>query len=89
MNLNSRSSFNGLYLQGGEALDGRRTVQEFGRLPIRRFWLDDVRCTGSETTLKNCLSLDWGKENCHRGEEAGVICSEFYLSMCTYSSSQN
>ncbi|KAK1790415.1 hypothetical protein P4O66_014315 [Electrophorus voltai] len=38
-------------------------------------WMDDVDCSGSESTLKNCTSAGWGKHNCYQTKNAGVICS--------------
>uniref|UniRef100_A0A8C1S7B6 SRCR domain-containing protein n=1 Tax=Cyprinus carpio TaxID=7962 RepID=A0A8C1S7B6_CYPCA len=36
-------------------------------------WMDNVDCQGSESTLKNCRSIEWGDNNC---EDARVRCSE-------------
>uniref|UniRef100_A0A3B1KK81 SRCR domain-containing protein n=1 Tax=Astyanax mexicanus TaxID=7994 RepID=A0A3B1KK81_ASTMX len=38
-------------------------------------WMDDVDCSGSESTLKNCQMRGWGKHNCNPSTDAGVICS--------------
>ncbi|XP_051745863.1 scavenger receptor cysteine-rich type 1 protein M130-like [Ctenopharyngodon idella] len=38
-------------------------------------WMSFATCTGSESTLKNCGSSGWGKNNCNHTEDAGVICS--------------
>lgn len=38
-------------------------------------WLDDVNCTGTEVALSYCRANDWGKTNCHHGEDAGVVCA--------------
>uniref|UniRef100_A0A8D0EVC8 Soluble scavenger receptor cysteine-rich domain-containing protein SSC5D n=1 Tax=Strix occidentalis caurina TaxID=311401 RepID=A0A8D0EVC8_STROC len=38
-------------------------------------WLDDVNCTGTEVALSYCRTKGWGKNNCHHGEDAGVVCS--------------
>ncbi|KAI2645381.1 Scavenger receptor cysteine-rich type 1 protein M130 [Labeo rohita] len=39
-------------------------------------WMDNVACSGSESTLKNCRSRGWGVHNCDHYYDAGVRCSE-------------
>ncbi|KAI2643781.1 Deleted in malignant brain tumors 1 protein [Labeo rohita] len=48
-------------------------------------WMDDVHCSGSESTLKNCRSKGWGVHNCDHQYDAGVRCLVFMLSACLVS----
>ncbi|XP_072549146.1 uncharacterized protein [Salminus brasiliensis] len=38
--------------------------------------LDDVGCSGSESSITGCRHAGFGKHNCGHGEDAGVVCSE-------------
>ncbi len=38
------------------------------------FWLDDVTCTGSESTLDECSHLPWGEDNCGSTECIALVC---------------
>ncbi|XP_036417922.1 deleted in malignant brain tumors 1 protein-like, partial [Colossoma macropomum] len=60
-------------LRCGEAVDALSDAHFGpGSGPI---WMDDVDCSGSESTLKNCRSRRWGENNCDHSKDAGVICS--------------
>ena len=38
------------------------------------FWMDDVKCTGSESKISQCKHLGWGIENCGSSEALRVVC---------------
>ena len=39
-----------------------------------QIWLDDVRCTSTETMLIDCPASPIGTHNCAHSEDAGVRC---------------
>jgi len=39
-----------------------------------KIWLDDVRCSGSETDIDKCTHRAWGANNCNHSEDVGVRC---------------
>ncbi|XP_015264985.1 PREDICTED: macrophage receptor MARCO [Gekko japonicus] len=38
-------------------------------------WLDEVNCSGTESSIELCSKSDWGVHNCNHNEDAGVECS--------------
>ena len=48
---------------------------QFGNVPGGDFGMDDVKCSGSETDIRDCRHVT--SDDCGAGEAAGVICSDF------------
>ncbi|KAK3553302.1 hypothetical protein QTP86_033110, partial [Hemibagrus guttatus] len=38
-------------------------------------WLEDVQCSGSESSITQCSHSGFGSHSCNHGEDAGVTCS--------------
>ncbi|XP_054904277.1 uncharacterized protein LOC129371613 [Poeciliopsis prolifica] len=61
----------------GTALDvvgSARFGKGFGKI-----WLNDVQCSGDESSLTSCRHNGYGRHNCGHSEDAGVICSEYAI----------
>uniref|UniRef100_A0A803JQ18 Soluble scavenger receptor cysteine-rich domain-containing protein SSC5D n=1 Tax=Xenopus tropicalis TaxID=8364 RepID=A0A803JQ18_XENTR len=39
-----------------------------------KIWIDNLRCTGEESSLGDCAHSMWGLHNCGHGDDVGVIC---------------
>ena len=39
-------------------------------------WLDNVRCSGSEVTLTNCLTRIFGSNDCSHSQDVAIECSD-------------
>ncbi|XP_052410566.1 deleted in malignant brain tumors 1 protein-like [Carassius gibelio] len=61
----------------GDVIEAKRNAS-FGQ-GSGQIWLDNVNCTGTESSLKNCRANEWGKHNCEHHEDAGVICKTVRL----------
>ena len=40
-----------------------------------QIWLDNLKCDGTEWTIRMCSHTGWGVKNCSHSEGAGVQCS--------------
>lgn len=42
---------------------------------LDRFWLDDLNCSGEESSLDECRTRDWGVEDCNASEYVLLQCA--------------
>ena len=40
-----------------------------------QIWLDELNCTGTESSIENCSHNEWGNKDCSHREDAGIECS--------------
>ena len=45
-------------------------------------WLDDVSCTGTETSIFHCHKRPWGTSNCQHNKDVGVDCQPGEYQYC-------
>ncbi|XP_067678804.1 scavenger receptor cysteine-rich domain-containing group B protein-like isoform X2 [Haliotis asinina] len=57
-----------------------RAIETFG-YGGGRIWLDDVSCSGSESSLASCSHRSWGTNNCGHSEDVGIICDPSDITM--------
>uniref|UniRef100_A0A8C1C837 SRCR domain-containing protein n=1 Tax=Cyprinus carpio carpio TaxID=630221 RepID=A0A8C1C837_CYPCA len=44
-----------------------------------KIWMDDVRCSGSESSIFDCSKREMGDQDCGHSEDVGVICSGWLI----------
>ena len=42
---------------------------------IGNIWLDNLKCDGTEQSIRMCSHRGWGDTNCSHSKDAGVQCS--------------
>lgn len=55
-------------------LGGKATHSSTFGKARRKFWMDNLYCTGKESELASCRFDGWGQSDCDESEAAGVVC---------------
>ncbi|KAH3727046.1 hypothetical protein DPMN_052971, partial [Dreissena polymorpha] len=60
---------------------GNGTISKLSEFQIKTFfeadsriWLDEVKCTGNESSIVDCAHTEWGAHNCGHSEDIVVLC---------------
>ena len=57
----------------GRALTAAKSAA-FGR-GQGKIWMNNVRCTGNESSITQCAHKRYGNGDCSHGNDAGAVCS--------------
>ena len=41
-----------------------------------KIWLDELICSGSESSIDECRRTNWNETDCEHEEDAGCICNQ-------------
>jgi len=66
------------YMLGYGNFTGRFIGNRYGA-GSGRIWLDEVQCSGMETSISDCQHNDWGSHNCSHSENVSVSCTSVSL----------
>ncbi|KAH1170203.1 neurotrypsin [Mauremys mutica] len=53
---------------------GKSAAESYSEESTRPIWLDDVSCSGKESTILQCSKREWGKHDCSHQEDVRIIC---------------
>ena len=51
---------------------------EYG-IGVGPIWLDEMACTGSESSFFDCDHMQWGQHDCSHSEDAAVECCKYSM----------
>jgi len=76
-----RSHFNKWFASSTRRYGGRFIGHRYGA-GTGFIWMDDVRCTGSETSIAQCRHRGWGSHNCWHLEDVSISCNTGIVAIC-------